>query len=79
MMLDASGIHCMIKNEKGSCIVGEGLPIPGNPTLSWSWPEVWVNDEDYENALPLADDFRESAEKSEKGIQQSPTSADSEK
>lgn len=54
----------MIKNEKGSCSAGVGWPIPGNPTLAWAWPEVWVNDEDYEDAIPLAEEFKKIADNS---------------
>jgi hypothetical protein len=52
-VLEADGISVTIKNELGSAAAGYGLPMPDNPSLPWAWPEVWVNDEDYERAAEL--------------------------
>jgi len=40
-----------MKHELGSAAAGYGFPVPGNPSLPWAWPELWVSDEDYERAL----------------------------
>jgi len=61
-VLEGSGIDCMIKNERGSAIAGQGWAIPGNPTLVWAWPEVLVNDEDFEEASRIVTDFQKSEE-----------------
>lgn len=51
--LEAHGIPCIVKNEFGAAAAGNALPIPGNPTLAWAWPEVWVHADDYEAAREL--------------------------
>lgn len=57
-MLDAAGIDSMLKNEGGSAITGNALPVPSGSELPWAWPEVWVNDEDFEVASEIAADFQ---------------------
>ena len=57
-MLDAAGIASMFKNEGGSAMTGNALPIPCGSELPWAWPEVWVNDEDFEVASQIAADFQ---------------------
>lgn len=57
-MLDAAGIESMFKNEGGSHVAGTGFPVPAGSELPWAWPEVWVNDEDFEVALEIASDFQ---------------------
>lgn len=57
-VLDAAGILSMIKNEGGSAMTGNALPVPAGSELPWAWPEVWVNDEDFEVASQIAVDFR---------------------
>ena len=52
-VLDSAGITATIRNELGSAAAGCGLPVLDNPSLPWAWPEVWVNDEDYERALEI--------------------------
>ena len=52
-VLEAAGIEATIRNELGSAAAGCGWPVPDNPSLPWAWPEVWVNDEDYEQALEV--------------------------
>ena len=52
-VLEAAGIEATIRNELGSAAAGYSLPMPDNPSLPWAWPEVWVNDEDYERALEV--------------------------
>ena len=56
-MLSAAGIDSMFKNEGGSAIVGYGWPVPAGSALSWAWPELWVNDEDFDVASQIAADF----------------------
>ena len=57
-MLDAEGIESMIKNEGGSTAVGRGMPVVSGTELEWAWPEVWVNDEDFETASAIAEDYQ---------------------
>ena len=59
MMFEADGLSCVIKNERGSATAGYSLPIPDAPSLPWAWPEIWVNDEDYEQAIRIAESFAE--------------------
>jgi hypothetical protein len=56
-ILESEGIRSMLKNELGSGMAGYGLPLPGAPSLPWAWPEVWVNDEDFDAASRIASDF----------------------
>lgn len=44
--LDGSGIPAILKNEYGCSTAGAS--IFGN--LPFSWPEVWVNDDDFTTA-----------------------------
>jgi hypothetical protein len=57
-LLDAEGIASVFKNEGGSAITGNALPVPYGAQLPWAWPEVWVNDEDFELASQIAADFQ---------------------
>ena len=57
-MLDAAGIDSMFKNEGGSAIAGYGWPVPTGSALPWAWPEVWVNEEDFELASQIVTDFQ---------------------
>ena len=57
-LLDVEGIPSMLKNEGCSSIVGRGLPMFNAPELPWAWPEVWVNDEDSEAAMAIAQEFQ---------------------
>ena len=56
-ILESQGIHCMIKNEPTST-VGLGDPVPWMPSLAFSWPELWVNDEDASRAAEIVKDFQ---------------------
>lgn len=62
-MLDAYGIMSALKNEGGSAITGNALPVPSGSELPWAWPEVWVNDEDFEAASQIAADFQRGHER----------------
>lgn len=55
-----AGIQSMLKNEGGSSILGRGMPLAGGPELPFAWPEVWVNDEDFETAAEIAVEFQQS-------------------
>jgi len=69
--LRGCGIESIIKNERGSGIAGEGWPIPGNPSLAWAWPEIWVRDEQFEEALSIVKDVQDSKDSDEsESIQQ---------
>jgi hypothetical protein len=54
----ASNIISALKNEGGSAVTGNALPVPSGSELPWAWPEVWVNDEDFEAASEIAADFQ---------------------
>jgi hypothetical protein len=58
-VLDAAGIDSMLKNEGGSAVTGNALPVPAGSELPWAWPEVWVNDEDFETASQIVAEFRQ--------------------
>ena len=62
-MLDAYGIVSALKNEGGSAMTGNALPVPSGSELPWAWPEVWVNDEDFEVASGIAADFQHAHER----------------
>ncbi len=57
-VLDAYGIMSALKNEGGSHMTGNALPVPAGAELPWAWPEVWVNDEDFETASQIAAEFQ---------------------
>jgi hypothetical protein len=57
-ILDSEGIASALKNEGGSAMTGNALPVPSGSELPWAWPEVWVNDEGYEVASQIAADFQ---------------------
>jgi hypothetical protein len=57
-LLDAYGIVSALKNEGGSAVTGNAFPVPSGSELPWAWPEVWVNDEDFEAASEIAADFQ---------------------
>lgn len=45
-LLHGSGVQTMLKNEYTSRTAGAG-PVGGLP---FAWPEVWVNDKEFEHA-----------------------------
>jgi hypothetical protein len=49
-VLEANGISSFIKNERGSTIAEVADPAPSSTSLSLAWPEVWVQDEDFQHA-----------------------------
>ena len=51
--LESAGIPSMIRNEQGSAVGGEGIPVPDIPSLPYSWSELWVNLDDYEEAAAI--------------------------
>jgi len=57
-LLEAEGIESMIKNERGSAMAGIGYPVPNVPSVPFAWPEVWVNDDDFEKAVEIASRFQ---------------------
>ena len=52
-ILAGKGIEVLIKNELGSAGAGMGEPVPFMPSLPFAWPEVWVADEDFEDAAVI--------------------------
>jgi len=57
VFLKGSGIEFFIKNAQGSGLAGEGLPILGSPNLVWAWPEIWVNDDQLDDAIVVVENF----------------------
>ncbi len=57
-LLDSAGVPAMIKNEHGSAIAGIGYPVAASPSVAFAWPEVWVNEEDFEKAAELLAQFQ---------------------
>jgi len=51
--LDSASITAILKNERGSMAVGVGYPIPNYPSVAFAWPEIWVHDEDEQDALSI--------------------------
>ena len=54
-VLEGHGIRAVLKNEHGSATVG-GDPVPFMPALAFAWPEVWVADEAWEQAIAIVDE-----------------------
>jgi len=50
----------VIRNEFGTSMIGQGMPVPGGSALQWAWPEVWIPDEDVEKAGPIVNEFQNS-------------------
>ena len=40
-LLDSEGIASALKNEGGSHVTGNALPVPFGSELPRAWPEVW--------------------------------------
>ena len=55
-ILAANGIPSSIKKERGSMIAEIGYPTLLRPTLLFEWPEVWVQDEDFQHASEIVMD-----------------------
>jgi len=60
-VLEARGIKCILKNEYGSAMMGERYPVAAMPTLAFTWPEIWVADEDASEAALITADFQKSS------------------
>jgi hypothetical protein len=52
-MLEGHGIHTQILNELTAQYTGIGYPLPTGQALAFAWPEIWVEDADYDRALAL--------------------------
>jgi len=61
-ILDSEGIASALKNEGWSHMSSNALPVPCGSELPWAWPEVWVNDEDFEVASLIAANFQSGSE-----------------
>lgn len=59
-MLEAEGIPCVLRNEYGTHLLGQGCPVPGGSALIWAWPEVWIPEEAVELAKPIVEQFQRS-------------------
>lgn len=77
-LLEAEGIRCVLRNQHGTSLLGYGFPVPGGSALQWSWPEVWITEEDMERAKPIVDEFHRSQqeESQSKEISQPPPQRD---
>jgi hypothetical protein len=51
-LLEGCGIHCEIRNEFGANTAGAGI----GHSLPFSLPEIWVADEDKDDALEILSD-----------------------
>ncbi len=58
MMLDCAGIKSIMKNETISTWMGFGFPFPSMAAPTFAWPEVWVADEDYEEAVKILEEMK---------------------
>ena len=56
-MLEGNGIHVEILNELTAQYTGIGYPLPTGQALAFAWPEIWVEDGDYDRALSLITEF----------------------
>lgn len=52
-MLEGHGIEAQIVNDTSARFTGIGYPVPSGQALSFAWPEIWVEDADYERAVEL--------------------------
>ena len=52
-MLASNGIPSFIKNERGSTMAGIGYPLSSYSCIPFEWPEVWVQDEDFQHASEI--------------------------
>ena len=57
MALSLAGIESMMKNEFGNPI---GLVLVGG-VAAFTWPELWVDDADYDKAMQIAGDYSSAA------------------
>lgn len=53
-LLESDGIPCFIKNEHGAHTAGGGF----GSAMAFTWPEIWVDEEDYERAAELVAQFK---------------------
>ncbi len=56
-LLESEGIPCVLRNEYGTNLLGYGYPVYGGSALIWAWPEVWIPEEDVEQAEPILQMF----------------------
>lgn len=63
-IFEQQGLSVMIKNQQGSASSGVGYPVPGMPSAAFAWPEIWVNDEDFQRAHSILSEWQ----KNEDGI-----------
>ena len=51
-VLDANGVRCMVKNEFVA-------PLAGEVPFGDVWPELWVDDADFDKAVDLINAYKE--------------------
>jgi hypothetical protein len=56
-ILEGDGIICVIKNEYNARAAGIGYPLFSGQSLAFAWPELWVPDDQYEEASEVVDAF----------------------
>jgi hypothetical protein len=56
-ILEGSGIRVETVNELSAQYTGIGYPVPTGQALPFAWPELWVEDADYDRALALITEF----------------------
>jgi hypothetical protein len=51
--LEGHGIKALLVNDLSAQFTGIGYPVRSGQALPFAWPELWVEDEDYERAAEL--------------------------
>lgn len=62
-LLESDGIACIMKNENNARFAGIGYPLFSGQTLDFAWPELWVPDDQFEEANELVMEFSQMHEK----------------
>lgn len=62
-MLESDGIDCVIRNEDTARFAGIGNPLLSGQALGFAWPELWVPDDQCEEAMEKVEAFRQMHEK----------------
>ncbi len=81
-LLESDGIDCFMKNENNARFAGIGYPLLSGQTLGFSWPELWVPDDRFEDAKEQVEEFCRlheiTLEENNNKDSQSPTADDAE-
>jgi len=61
-LLEGYGIPSVTKNDVTASFTGVGYPVPSGQALGFAWPEIWVEEERFDEALALIKDSQEASE-----------------